>query len=545
MGLRTGLALLVILLIFSSSWGQTSSLRRAQEAFHAAEDAEASLRERPASERSRSAYLRVIDAYERVYLITPHTSYADDALLAVARLYEEIGDVRAAVRSLEFLIQEYPQTPFREAARRNITRLTAPREVRETPSQTGKNAAVENVKYWEEPNSVRVVIELNGPITFKQGEAKSPDRVFLDISPARLNPALIGKEWPLKSKLLQKIRVGQYDASTVRLVLDVGVMRDVTSFMLRDPDRLIVDIVGDQAPVATTASSTSAPAPATAAAPAPATAVAADSRTPPATPTPSAPGIPPPADVKGAVTPAKPTNSGNHSLIRSLGLKISRVVIDPGHGGHDTGSIGPTGYTEKELVLDIAKRLETLIERELGAEVMLTRTDDTFVPLETRTAMANQQQADLFISIHANSSRTRSVRGVETFFLGLTNSREALETAARENAASERSIHELQDVVKQIMMQDKAAESRELAAHIQKAMAKGKGASQNRGIKQAQFFVLIGANMPSILAETSFISNPEEERQLKTAKYRQQIAESILAGIRSYSETLSGVKTAN
>jgi N-acetylmuramoyl-L-alanine amidase len=245
-----------------------------------------------------------------------------------------------------------------------------------------------------------------------------------------------------------------------------------------------------------------------------------------------------------AITPAKAPNAGQRSLVRSLGLKLSRVVIDAGHGGHDTGTIGQGGYTEKELVLDVAQRLKQLIETELGAEVVMTRSDDNFVPLETRTAIANQQQADLFISIHANSSRVRSVRGVETYFLNFTSSREALETASRENAASDRSIHELQDLVKKIMLQDKVDESRELAQHIERALAGRKGSGIDRGVKQAPFVVLIGANMPSILAEVCFISNPLDEKSVKTGDNRQAIAESLFEGVRSYADTLSGTKTA-
>src|SRR5205085_4287338 len=227
-----------------------------------------------------------------------------------------------------------------------------------------------------------------------------------------------------------------------------------------------------------------------------------------------------------------------------LGLKLSRVVIDAGHGGHDTGTIGADGYTEKELVLDVAMRLKDLIETELGAEVVMTRSEDTFVPLETRTAIANQQEADIFISIHANSSSVRSVRGVETYFLNFTSSREALETASRENAASERSIHELQDLVKKIMLRDKVDESRELAQHMEKAMMTRKNAGADRGVKQAPFVVLIGANMPSILAEFCFISNPQEEKFVKTAENRQAIAQCLFEGVRSYAESLSGTKTA-
>jgi N-acetylmuramoyl-L-alanine amidase len=246
------------------------------------------------------------------------------------------------------------------------------------------------------------------------------------------------------------------------------------------------------------------------------------------------------------VTAAKPTSLGDRSLIRSLGLKLSRVVIDAGHGGHDTGSIGPTGFMEKELVLDVAKRLKTLIEEQMGAEVVLTRDTDTFVALENRTQMANQEKADLFISIHANSSAEKGVRGVETFFLNLnTQSRDALATATRENAASEKKIHELQDILQKIVLNDKADESRELAKHIQTAMSSRTNAGSNRGVKQAPFVVLVGATMPSVLAEVTFISNPDEEKRLKTPEYRQKIAESLYRGIKSYAETLSSTRAAN
>jgi N-acetylmuramoyl-L-alanine amidase len=225
-------------------------------------------------------------------------------------------------------------------------------------------------------------------------------------------------------------------------------------------------------------------------------------------------------------------------------LKLQRVIIDPGHGGHDTGTIGPSGFTEKELVLDVSKRLKELIEKELGAEVVMTRDEDKFIPLETRTAIANQQEGDLFVSIHANSSKFRTVRGVETYYLNLTTSREALDVATRENAASEHSIHELQELSKKILLHDKVEESRELARVVQKSLASRKNSGMDRGVKQAPFIVLMGANMPSILSEISFISNPQEEKLLKTPEYREAIAESLFAGIKSYSESLSGLKTA-
>ena len=249
------------------------------------------------------------------------------------------------------------------------------------------------------------------------------------------------------------------------------------------------------------------------------------------------------------VREAKPTASGDRSLIRALGLKIGRIVIDPGHGGHDTGTIGPDGLQEKDLVLEVGRRLGKLLETRLGAEVVYTRKNDTFIPLETRTAIANQQRADLFISIHANSSQDSAARGVETYYLNFTSSPEALEVAARENAVSEKSIYELQDLVKKIALKEKIEESREFAGDVQESLHSGLAAKspaiRNRGVKKAPFIVLIGANMPSILAEISFVSNPADEHRLETSEYRQRIAESLYRGIAKYADGLSGVRMAS
>jgi N-acetylmuramoyl-L-alanine amidase len=246
---------------------------------------------------------------------------------------------------------------------------------------------------------------------------------------------------------------------------------------------------------------------------------------------------------------ARPTAAGDRSLTRALGLKIGKIVIDAGHGGHDTGTIGPNGLAEKDVVLDVAKRLGRLLETRLGAEVVYTRKDDTFVPLETRTAIANRERADLFISIHANSSRDSDARGVETYYLNFTSSPEALEVAARENAVSEKSIHELQDLVKKIALKEKIEESREFAGDVQESLYGGLALSnagiRDRGIKKAPFIVLIGANMPSILAEISFVSNPTDERKMETSEHRQRIAESLYRGVSKYVNGLSGVKVAS
>jgi len=228
---------------------------------------------------------------------------------------------------------------------------------------------------------------------------------------------------------------------------------------------------------------------------------------------------------------------------------VGRIVIDAGHGGHDTGTIGPGGLLEKDLVLDVSLRLGRLLRSKMGADVVYTRGDDTFVPLETRTAIANEQEADLFISIHANSSPDASARGVETYYLNFNPSPEAMEVAARENAVSEKSVHELGDLVKKIALRDKVEESREFATDVQHSLYQGVGGkdkgARDRGVKKALFIVLLGANMPSILAEISFISNPSDERRLQTPEYRQRIAESLYRGIARYINGLSGMKIAS
>ncbi len=233
------------------------------------------------------------------------------------------------------------------------------------------------------------------------------------------------------------------------------------------------------------------------------------------------------------------TLNGQHSLTRALGLKIGRIVIDAGHGGHDTGTIGPTGLMEKDLCLDVALRVGKLIQQRLpGAEVIYTRDDDTFIPLERRTEIANEAQADLFLSVHANSSQDKNARGIETYYLNFTGSSDAMEVASRENALSGNSVHDLQDLVQKIARNEKIEESRDFAGIIQDSLAKRMAGinqgERNRGVRKAPFVVLIGANMPSVLAEISFISNPADEQWLKKPESRQRVAEGLYRGIENY-----------
>ncbi len=243
---------------------------------------------------------------------------------------------------------------------------------------------------------------------------------------------------------------------------------------------------------------------------------------------------------------APPTADGETSLMRALGLKIGRIVIDAGHGGHDSGTLGAGGIEEKDVVLDVALRLGKLLHDRLGAEVVYTRDDDTFVPLETRTAIANKAQADLFISVHANSSSDPSVKGVEVYYLNFTSDPEAMKVAGRENAVSTESVHELSDLVKKIALKDKIDESKELAADVDASLyaglRRGNPELRNRGVKKAPFVVLIGANMPSILAEISFVTNPDTAEKLETPEYRERVAESLYKGIAVYAQGINGAK---
>ena len=448
-----------------------------------------------------------------------------------------------------------------------------------------------NIRHWATPSYTRVVIELSGPVQYQAARIANPDRIFFDLHGARLAASLRQLAVPGGEGLLKRLRVAQNQTGIARVVLEVGAVANYSAFVLPDPYRLVIDINGGSPrPAAAPAAVASAKPPASAgeqAAPAEtapekqeANAAMAAAEAPSSkpvfervTPTPRAAEIrqaggprgtaAPPQDKqaraaeKSAVkseTPAlpraaQPASDGHRSLIRALGLKIGRIVIDPGHGGHDTGTIGPTGLTEKDLVLDVAKRLGAMLEDRLGGEVIFTRTDDTFIPLESRTALANEKQADLFVSIHANASRSSSARGVETYYLNFTSSPEALEVAARENAVSEKSIHELQDLVKKITLKEKLDESREFAANVQKSlyttMSRGNASLRNRGVKKAPFVVLIGANMPSILAEISFVSNPSDERLLRKPEYRDKIADALYRGIQKYANSLSGVKVAH
>jgi N-acetylmuramoyl-L-alanine amidase len=417
-------------------------------------------------------------------------------------------------------------------------------------------------------DSTRVTIDLEGSVQYVSGRVANPDRIYFDLHAARLSQPLLHQKILAESPLIAAIRTSQSRSGVVRIVLEVNGVVDYTASLLNNPSRLVIDLYAGEKPAqrtqtaeANTKNATDAPGatPASAVADRPppvATAAGtrsakADAGAPPAAiPEPkrtlgSAKGGKKPDLVQPASVP-QPTRDGQSTLTRALGLKIGRIVIDAGHGGHDTGTIGPTGLMEKDLCLDVALRLGKIIQQRLpSADVVFTRADVTFIPLEERTHIANQARADMFISIHANSSPDAAARGIETYYLNLKGSPEAMEVAARENATSDQGIHELEDLVKQIARTEKIDESREFAEDVQESLSKRVQKTvkpiKNRGVRKAPFLVLIGADMPSILTEISFLSNPADEKLLKQPEHRQRVAEGIFQGIAGYLESLNSM----
>ena len=454
-------------------------------------------------------------------------------------------------------------------------------------ARSGGVPRIEKIHTAVTPDGAEIVIALQDSVQYASGRISNPDRIYFDLHAAKLSPELKRENIKVTGNLVTQVRVAQNKEGIVRVVLDVNGVKDYAASLMHKPSRLIIELYGASAP----ASSDSAKVakanrslPATSQAKTPAqdissAVVAADAHeatyVPPVTVVLPAPknllipsddsGTPPPKTIAASVpAPSKtlksashpemvrpssspqPTRDGNSTLTRALGLKIGRIVIDAGHGGHDTGTIGSTGLMEKDLCLDVALRLGKLIQQKLpNAEIVYTRSDDTFIPLEERTHIANEAKADLFISIHANSSPDHGARGVETYYLNLKGSADAMEVAARENAVSQESIHDLEDIVKKIARTEKIDESRELAEDIQDSLAKRiqKTAKpvKNRGVRKAPFVVLIGADMPSILTEISFLSNPADEQLLKKPEHRQHIAEGVYQGVAAYLQNLNSM----
>jgi N-acetylmuramoyl-L-alanine amidase len=510
-----------------------------------------------------AAYRMLVEEY-------PSSSLGDAALWAAVELARDSGDRRKLADAAQAYLDAYPDGQ-KASQVKALMRQRSPASPLPTPPPPGL-ARVFDLRFWSGDSSTRVVLDLERRVDIESDRARDPDRLWVDLIGTRLHPNLAKRVFPVGDGLLERVRIAPNRPDVVRVVLDFKDVFEHRMFYLDDPPRLVIDVRGRRPSGTKTAEARPSDADASQlqiparpldslASPEPAGAGTQGSTGAPVAITgvdrlpaagSSSVAAAAPADAgRPAADPVSPTpapqpplanRAGSYSLARQLGLGARRIVIDAGHGGHDPGTIGRGGLQEKDLVLDVALRLARLVRQELGAEVVLTRSTDVFVPLEERTAIANSREADLFLSIHANSSPSRGARGIETYFLNFARTPHAEAVAARENAISAATLKDLQNLVKAITLNSKIEESRDFAAAVQEGMVAGVRAQNpvpDRGVHTAPFYVLIGANMPAVLAEIAFVSNPEDEKRLKTPGYRELLARSLLRGVRSYLEALN------
>ena len=511
---------------------------------------------------TRADWLKLLSEYRRLYLLYPSSQTAPKAILKTADIYLQLykkfsnsEDLNKAIERYYFLINNYSGTSFAEEAYYKLIQIYG-EEIKDK-EKTAKLRAEFQAKY---PRSMylskleekKKTIELKKPIKKKKeivikepvkeqkrefskekialsnislrkvlevqpvtgedysrviinvsdnfdyqanilkGNMSKPPRIYVDIYPAILDNK-VPKEMEIKDALLTGVRVAQFDEKTVRVVLDLNSLTSYKIFKLREPYQLVLDLIGKE-------------------------------------------------KTKKIMAKENTKKEGYINLARQFGLGIKRIVIDPGHGGEDPGAVGPSGLKEKDVVLTLAKLLAQKLKTRLGIEVILTREDDRFIPLIQRPAIANSKKADLFISLHTNASPDSKGCGIETYYLNFTTDPEAMRVAALENAASDRSLSDLQDLIKAILANTKLSESRMLAEKVQKELAKIVRRyypdTMDRGVKYAPFLVLVGTRMPAILVETGFISNPNEEKRLRDQQYLDLVAEGIAKGIEVYIQSL-------
>ena len=519
----------------------------------------------------------VVAAYEAIVRHYPASGYSDNALWQAGRLsldafarFGQASDKNAGVRNLRRLAAGYPTSKLAKQVPEQLGGVlpASPDESADRRIVGSTLATIKDIRRAVLPDAVRITIELDSEVAFHEERIPDPARVFVDLPGTRASPGLIDQTLRFEgdADIVRQVRIGRHPNNTTRVVLEAAGVTSYSVYPLYSPYRLVIDCVRVPAAVAAAAMTDKvlgrvAPAAASSARQSNEAAAAAK----PLVPLPARtmtnpwlrklPGLSPRSAVpfaaiadtsQPAAAPPAPNATGGLSMARQLGLGVSRIVIDPGHGGHDPGARGK-GVTEAELVLDVALRLEKLLQQVPGVDVILTRRTDEFIQLPERTAIANREGADLFLSIHANASASGQAHGIETYFLNFANNQSAAAVAARENAASTQAMGGLPDFVKAIAMNNKLDESRDFATQVQRAMMQ-KLRPQNKvirdlGVKQAPFVVLIGAAMPSVLAEISFVTNPQEARLLKSSAYRQRIAESLFNAITKYQTSLKHVTT--
>jgi N-acetylmuramoyl-L-alanine amidase len=490
-----------------------------QRAYRHAQSSFKALLNDPERQELRRDWIECIKAFRMVYIAEPQGPLADDALFMAAHLYAKLYEVsgtspdrREAVDYYQRLLNRFPDSEYGSRASQAIAELRVGGRERsgwkgtvtkgKSPAdQRGRLVELRKVRYWSSPTYTRVVMNMASEVSYayklrKENEkTEEPEQFCIDLAHARIGDR-IKSYAPSAGALLQNASVALHGSDTVRVMLDMKSVHHYKVFSLANPFRIVVDIRGVPVKKA--------------------------------------------SKVRYEHEPRKSgTTFPKGALAKQLALGVRRIVIDPGHGGRDPGAPGYLkGVLEKNVTLEIGQRLARKIREQLGCEAILTRDGDTYVSLEERTAIANTKNADLFVSIHTNAHRKMASHGAETYFLNLATDEDAVLLAARENATSAKSISDLEDILSELMKNAKQEESRRLATYVQEALINERnptyGRVKDNGVKEAPFYVLMGAEMPCVLVEVAFITNPGECRKLNTVDYQEEIANAIAMGIQRY-----------
>jgi len=517
------------LLIYTPAWGTS-----AKDKYLKAEISYKKLRHDPKKKRYKDNWLYCINMFKAVYRHDPSGPWAAAGLYMSGNLYlelykhsKQLSDKKKGISIFKQIVKKFPRSSYKKKAKKKLLALNKTAQTKKIKKKrkktllpkknplpnkkkssiaiklpkktvqkpTGKMSTVTGLRFWSNPNYTRVVINGNNKINYvdhllKQDPSiNKPKRLCIDLSNTILSKDM-QKLLQVNDKLLINVRAGQYKPDSVRVVMDIKSLKSYKIFSLRNPFRLVIDVLGKN-------------------------------------------GKSVPVIVK------KDLKLKDSALVRQFALGVKRIVIDPGHGGRDFGAPGYLkGVHEKYITLSLAKKLAKKIRSQLHCEVILTRTTDKYLTLEERTAIANTKNADLFISIHTNAARNKRAYGIETYFLNLATDDEAILVAARENETSIKNISDLQGILNDLMQNAKINESGRLATNIQQSVCKKMKTKysriKNKGVKQAPFYVLLGAQMPAILIETSFISNPKECKRLTNSKYQDYICDGLIIGIKRY-----------
>ncbi|MFO8082880.1 MAG: N-acetylmuramoyl-L-alanine amidase [Desulfobacterales bacterium] len=561
--------MVVFLAVFAavlSAFSSHANALSSKDKFFIGENCYQVLKKEPSKQKYRDQWMLCIDKYQDVFRHDPKDPWAPAGLYMSGVLFHELfkrsglsSDQKEAVDTFERIIKRYPSSKYKDRAFESLkhiihdeNKISAAENDKKTDTEKkiagskkslkyktlngqvagekpweskdpvgelikvseieaekapqkisgSSETVVSGLRYWSNPNYTRVVIDADEDTQFEDHLLKpdpklnTPRRLYVDLANARLGKNM-ERLVPINDDLLKDARAGQFTPETVRVVVDIKTFSKYKIFPLKNPFRIVIDVWGSSDSSAT------------------------------------------PLANAAVIAEKKNEKLAPGSLARQLALGVSRIVIDPGHGGKDYGAPGYIkGVHEKYIVLELAKKLSFMIQKELGCQVYLTRSDDRYLTLEERTAFANTKDADLFISLHTNASTNRDAFGIETYFLNLATDEESIRVAAMENATSRKNISDLQTILNDLMQNAKINESARLAAFVQSSMSQHLNKNYNmikdKGVKQAPFYVLLGAQMPAVLVETSFISHPRECKRLMDPKYQDHICRSILDGIRQY-----------